>query len=174
MQLTLISSHVFPSKKRNRITDWYCSHRSILVANKHELNDLQQLSKQNYSINLFAILTVIVKKMVLNNGIHILRQWCHQSINTGTYQTAHVIHSFCYLIVRVTRIKLHIISIHICAHKNVLIKDFPRGGVILNSPLFRWMSLLKLFWHLTISNYANNKNKAIHASTTYSNYENAL
>ena len=28
--------------------------------------------------------------MALNNGIHILRQWCHQSINTGAYQTAPV------------------------------------------------------------------------------------
>ena len=26
--------------------------------------------------------------MALNNGIHISRRWWHQSINTGTYQTA--------------------------------------------------------------------------------------
>ena len=87
--LTLISSHIFPSKKRNRITDRYCSF--CMVANKHELNDLQKLSKQNYSINLSEMLTVIVGKMALNNDIHMLRQWCHQSINTATYQTALVI-----------------------------------------------------------------------------------
>ena len=83
---TLISSHIFPSKTRNPITDRYCSFS--LVANKHEFDDLQRLSKQNCSINLSEILAVIVWKMTLNNGIHILHQWCHQSINAGTYQTA--------------------------------------------------------------------------------------
>ena len=44
--------------------------------------------KTKLLVNLSEILTVIVWKMTLNNGIHILHQWCHQSINTGTYQTA--------------------------------------------------------------------------------------
>ena len=36
-----------------------------MVGKKHELDDLQQLSKQNYS-NLSEILTVIIEKMALN------------------------------------------------------------------------------------------------------------
>jgi len=73
-------------KKRNRIIDRYCSFS--IVANKYKLAHFQQLSKQNYSINLSEILTDDVRKMALNDGIQILSQWCYQSLNTGTYHTA--------------------------------------------------------------------------------------
>lgn len=49
-----------------------------MTANKHELDDFEQLSKQK-SIYLFGILTVISVKMAIHDGINIL--------NTDTYHT---------------------------------------------------------------------------------------
>src|SRR6476661_5298383 len=83
---TFISSHVFPSKNRNRITDRYCSFS--MIANEHTLAHFKQLSKQNYSINQSEILTGFVSKVALNDSKQTLSQWCYQSLNTGTYHTA--------------------------------------------------------------------------------------
>src|SRR6476619_298326 len=93
---TFISSHVFPSKNRNRITDRYCSFS--MIANEHTLAHFKQVSKQNYSINLSEILTGVVSKVALNDSKQILSRWRYQSLNTGTYHTALVqSKSFFYL-----------------------------------------------------------------------------
>src|SRR6478609_528040 len=89
---TFISSDVFPSKNRNRITDRYCSFS--MIANEHTLAHFKQLSKQNYSINLSEILTGVVSKVALNDSKQTLSQWCYQSLNTGTYHTP-LVDKFC-------------------------------------------------------------------------------